>query len=83
VQVERELIKGAQASGYPNDMWPLQRVAEMIERMTEVAYHPAHVWFILRHELNWSWSWRPARRASKRKDDATHQWVQRRWPGSS
>src|SRR5262245_6107276 len=50
VEVERELIKGAEASGYPNDVWTLQRVAEVIERVTRVSYHPAHVWSILRHE---------------------------------
>src|SRR5438270_13975693 len=30
--VERELLKGAGANGYPNDLWTLQRVAEVIER---------------------------------------------------
>src|SRR6266699_4215017 len=28
-QVEGELIKGADANGYPNDVWTLQRVAEV------------------------------------------------------
>jgi transposase len=54
VQVERELIKGAEANGYPNDVWTFQRVAEVIERMTGVSCHPAHIWSILRHELKWS-----------------------------
>src|SRR6059036_3846841 len=38
--VERELLKGAEANGYPNDVWTLQRVAEVIERLTGVTYHP-------------------------------------------
>src|SRR3954447_18095567 len=46
--VELELIKGAAANGYPNDVWTLQRVAEVIERLTGVSYHPAHVWYLLR-----------------------------------
>ena len=79
VQVERELIKGAEANGYPNDVWTLQRVAEVIERVSGVSYHPAHVWFILRHELRWSWQ-RPARRANERNDEAIHQWMKKRWP---
>jgi transposase len=79
VEVERELIKGAEANGYPNDVWTLQRVAEVIERATGVSYHPAHVWSILRHELKWSWQ-RPARRATERNDEAIHQWVKKRWP---
>src|SRR6266545_103519 len=59
-QVEAELAKGAEANGYPNDMWTLRRVAEVIERTTGVHYHPVRVWYILRHELGWSCQ-RPAR----------------------
>jgi transposase len=79
IQVERELIKGAEANGYPNDVWTLRRVAEVIEQVTGVSYHPAHVWSILRHELKWSWQ-RPARRATERNDEAIQQWVKKRWP---
>src|SRR5438034_11147788 len=46
--VASELLKGAEAHGYPNDVWTLRRVSEVIERLTGVAYHPAHVWSILR-----------------------------------
>src|SRR3979409_1037772 len=77
--VERELLKGAAANGYPNDVWTLQRVAEVIERLTGVTYHPAHVWSLLRQELKWSWQ-RPARRATERNDEAIHEWVRKRWP---
>jgi transposase len=77
--VELELLKGAEANGYPNDVWTLQRVAEVIERLTGVSYHPAHVWSILRQGLKWSWQ-RPARRATERNDEAIHQWVRKRWP---
>src|SRR5919205_3262988 len=78
-QVEAQLLKGAEANGYPNDVWTLQRVAEVIERLTGVSYHPAHVWSILRHDLRWSWQ-RPARRATERNEEAVHQWVKQRWP---
>ena len=78
-QVEAELAQGAEANGYPNDVWTLQRVAEVIERTTGVHYHPARVWHILRHELGWSWQ-RPARRATERNDEAIQQWVKKRWP---
>ncbi len=78
-QVEVELAKGAEANGYPNDLWTLKRVAEVIERLTGVSYHPARVWYILRDGLKWSWQ-RPARRASERNEEAIHQWVKRRWP---
>ena len=78
-QVEVALAKGAAANGYANDLWTLKRVAEVIERVTGVSYHPAHVWYILRQGLNWSWQ-RPARRATERNDEAIHQWVKKRWP---
>src|SRR6266851_4376746 len=78
-QVEVELAKGAEANGYPNDLWTLKRVAEVIERVTGVTYHPARVWYILRQGLNWSWQ-RPARRAAERNDESIQRWVKRRWP---
>ena len=78
-QVEVELVKGAEANGYANDVWTLKRVAEVIERLTGVSYHPARVWYILRHGLKWSWQ-RPARRATERNDEAIQRWRTRRWP---
>jgi transposase len=78
-QVELALARGAEANGYPNDLWTLQRVAEVIERATGVAYHPARVWHILRERLGWSWQ-RPARRATERDDEAVAHWVKQRWP---
>jgi transposase len=78
-RVELEVLRGAEANGYPNDVWPLQRVAEVIERVTGVSYHPAHVWRLLRQSLKWSWQ-RPARRAIERNDEAIHQWLKQRWP---
>jgi transposase len=79
VQVEGELLKSGEANGYPNDVWTLRRVAEVIERVSGVSYHPAHVWSILCHELRWSWQ-RPARRANERNDKAIQQWVNTCWP---
>ncbi len=78
-QVEAQLAKGAEANGYPNDVWTLHRVAEVIERTTGVQYHPARVWHILRHDLGWSWQ-RPARRAAERNEEAIHRWIKKRWP---
>jgi transposase len=78
-QVETELAKGAVANGYATDVWTLQRVAEVIQRVTGVQYHPARVWYILRQQLGWSWQ-RPARRATERDDEAIQRWVKKRWP---
>src|SRR5437764_10710753 len=37
-KVARALAKGAEANGYVTDLWTLPRVAEVIERVTGVAY---------------------------------------------
>ncbi len=73
------MAKGAEANGYPNDLWTLPRVAEVIARVTGVSYHPARVWHILREQLGWTWQ-RPARRATERNDEAVAHWVKQRWP---
>ena len=77
-KVERRLAKGPQANGYPTDMWTLQRVSEVIEAETGVAYHPGHVWRLLR-QMGWSRQ-RPARRAIERDDEAIANWVKKDWP---
>lgn len=78
-QVEAVLVKGAEANGYRTDLWTLSRVAEVIERVSGVSYHPRHVWRVLREQLGWSWQ-RPSRRAVERNDAAIQNWVKRRWP---
>jgi transposase len=78
-KVEKSLVKGAEANGYVTDVWTLPRVAEVIERLTGVAYHPGYVWYLLRKQLRWSWQ-RPARKALERDDAAIEQWVEQRWP---
>jgi len=78
-RVERALLQGPTANGFPTELWTLPRVAAVIEAVTGVAYHPGHVWRILRQRLGWSRQ-RPARRATERDDDAIEQWVKQRWP---
>lgn len=78
-KVERVLLRGAVASGYPTELWTLDRVAEVIERVTGVRYHPGHVWYLLRNRLGWSRQ-RPARKAVERDDAAVAAWVKNDWP---
>ena len=61
-KVSNALIDGAEANGYATGVWTLPRVAEVIERVTGVAYHPGHVWYLLHDQLDGTWQ-RPARRA--------------------
>jgi transposase len=78
-EVANALVKGAGANGYGTDVWTLPRVAEVIEHLTGVSYHPGHVWYLLRDQLDWTWQ-RPARRAVERNDEAIERWVKKRWP---
>jgi transposase len=73
------LLSGAGANGYLTDVWTLPRVAEVIEHLTGVSYHPGHVWYLLRDQLDWTWQ-RPARRAKERDEAAIERWIKRRWP---
>lgn len=77
--VERTLLAGASASGYPTEMWTLDRVAEVIERATGVRYGTTQTWTILRTRLGWTRQ-RPARRAVERDDEAIATWVKQEWP---
>ena len=79
LEVEAALARGPEANGYATELWTLARVAEVIERVSGVSYHPHHVWRILREQLGWSWQ-RPARQAKERNDEAIQQWVKQRWP---
>jgi transposase len=77
--VEQALLDGAAANGFAGELWTLERIAVVIERLTGVQHHPAHVWALLRHRLGWSVQ-RPVRRAAERDQDAIDRWVKERWP---
>jgi len=57
----------------------LERIAAVIERLTGVRHHPAHVWALQRHRLGWSVQ-RPKRRAAERDQAAIDHWVKQDWP---
>jgi transposase len=77
--VEQTLLRGATASGFTGELWTLERIALVIERLTGVRYHPAWVWALLRHRLGASVQ-RPRRRAAERDQAAIDRWVKERWP---
>jgi transposase len=77
-KVERALERGPKANNFPTDLWTLARVADVIESVTGVRYHPGHVWRVLR-QMGWTRQ-RPARRAAERDDEAIERWVNDRWP---
>ena len=77
--VRQALRQGARAHGFDTDHWTLERIATVIEQETGVAYHPGHVWKLLRRRLGWRLQ-RPARRAIERDEQAIRRWVESDWP---
>src|SRR6266536_1008810 len=77
--IDQALRQGARAHGFDTDHWTLARVRTVIERLTGVAYHPGHVWKLLRHRLHYRLQ-RPARRAVERDGRAIARGVAEDWP---
>lgn len=77
-RLEAMLLKGAARAGFASDLWTCARVAELIRGRFGVAYHPCHVWRLLR-SMGWSCQ-RPARRAIERDEAGIERWAKRRWP---
>lgn len=67
-ELERLLLEGARAHGWPNDLWSAGRVAELVRRRFGVAYHVEHVRKVLRRRLRWS-SQRPQKKARQRDEE--------------
>jgi len=67
-ELERLLLEGARAHGWPNDLWSAGRVAELVRRRFGVGYHVEHVRKILRRRLRWS-SQRPQKKARQRDQE--------------
>jgi transposase len=78
-QVEQALLEGAGAHGFAGELWTLDRIATVIQRLTGVRHHPAWVWALLHHRLGWSVQ-RPVRRAAERDQVAIDRWVNDDWP---
>ena len=77
--IDQALRQGARANGFDTDHWTLERIAAVIERLTGVAYHPGHVWKLLRRRMGYRLQ-RPARRATERDERAIARWVATDWP---
>jgi len=77
-RIEKALLRGAQAHGFSSELWTLERVAQVIERVAEVRYHPGHVWRVLR-SLGWSLQ-KPTTRARERDEVEIARWKKSEWP---
>jgi len=72
------LLKGPRYHGFSTELWTLARVGKVIAANFGVAYHPGHVWKILR-AMAWSCQ-KPERRARERDEQAIRRWRQQEWP---
>jgi transposase len=77
--IERALLEGALAHGFPTDVWTLDRIAVLIQGLTGVALSNPSVWRLLRDRLGWSVQ-RPQRQATERDEDTIQHWVAHEWP---
>jgi len=77
-QLVESLKRGPEAHGYEAPLWTCDRVGRVIEEQFGVAYHPGHVWKILR-QLNWSPPL-PVGRAIERNEAAIGDGQKNRWP---
>lgn len=77
-RLERVLLKGARAAGFPTDLWTCPRVAQLIRQRFGVTYHVDHVGRLLR-SLGWS-PQKPQRRAVERDEAEIQRWVKQEWP---
>ena len=78
-RLERLLLKGAKAAGFPTDLWTCPRIAQLVHEEFGVSYHRAHVGRLLRW-LRWS-PQRPERRAVERDEERIGRWVKERIQG--
>lgn len=77
-QMERVLLKGAAAAGFPTDLWTCPRVAQVIQTRFGVSYHVDHIGRLL-HGLGWS-PQKPERRAVERDEAEIRRWAKEDWP---
>jgi transposase len=77
-QLERALLKGAKAAGFPSELWTCPRVAKLIRLRFGVTYHVDHIGRLLR-SLGWS-PQKPGRRAIERDEAKIQRWIKDEWP---
>ncbi|MGA4978529.1 winged helix-turn-helix domain-containing protein [Streptomyces cinereoruber] len=78
-RVRAALEQGAQAHGFEADLWTLERVGLVVERVTGVVLSRASVWRLLTGRLGWSLQ-RPERCAVERDESEIARWIAHEWP---
>jgi len=78
IKLEKKLLKGAIAAGFPSDLWTSSRVAHLIQSCLGISYHVNHISRLL-HGLGWT-PQKPQRLAIERDEEAIRTWVKQDWP---
>lgn len=78
IQLEKLLLKGAQSSGFPTDLWTCPRIAHAISSRFGVTYHVDYIGPLLR-SLGWS-PQKPQHRAVERNEKEIQRWIKMTWP---
>lgn len=73
----RWILKGAEASGFPTELWTCRRIARLIRERFQVVYHPNHIGRLLR-SCGFT-PQRPQTRAKERNDQRIRQWIRQEW----
>lgn len=77
-ELEAILLEGAQAHGFPTELWTCPRIASVIRQRFAVVYHVDHLPKLL-HQLGWSVQ-KPTRRAIERDETEIRRWIKKEWP---
>lgn len=76
--IHQALLEGPKAHGYETELWTLERIANLIEKITGVHYHFCYVWVLL-DKAGWSCQ-KPQRQSNQRDENAIAHWKLDRWP---
>jgi transposase len=71
-------LRGARASGFPNELGTLRRIAAVIQVEFGGRYHPAHIWKVLQG-VDWSCQV-PEGRAIQRDEQGIARGKRSKWP---
>lgn len=77
-KLEKLMLRGSVAHGYPDESWTLDRVCQLVWQSFGVRYDPSGMWHVL-ERLGWSCQ-RPQRRSVMRVDADVETWLRRTWP---
>ncbi len=77
-RLEEALIRGPKAWGYSTERWTTQRVAELIQKLFQVQYHPGHVGRVL-GRMNWSCQ-APMSGVKEGEEAMVRRWRRMDWP---